>query len=154
MNFKIIVAMDKNRVIGKGNQIPWHISEDLAYFKKITMGHTVIMGRKTYFSIGKALPGRKNVVLSRDKSLSLNDAIVVHNLFGLAEPEAFVIGGASIFEQALDMADTLYITHIDAEFDGDIKFPEINWDLWTLVSCKDQMSSAGYKLSFCVYKRL
>jgi len=146
--------MDRNRVIGNDNQMPWHLPEDLAYFKRITMGHTVIMGRKTYLSIGKALPGRKNIVLSRDPDFEPKDAQIVDNLLDATEPGAFIIGGASIFEQTIDLVDTLYITHIDAEIGGDRKFPKLDWHHFRKVSCEEIQSSAGYKLSFCKYERI
>jgi dihydrofolate reductase len=150
----IIVAMGKNRVIGKDNQMPWHLPEDLAYFKKVTMGSTVIMGKKTYYSIGKALPGRRNIVLSRDLKLSLKDAEIAHDIKEAATHEAFIIGGASIFEQTLDMVDRLYITHIDSDFEGDRKFPRIDWDEWQEISHEELTSSTGIQLRFSVYQRI
>lgn len=155
MNLKIIVAMTQNRVIGKDNQMPWHIPEDLAHFKKETTGHSIIMGRKTYLSIGRALPKRKNIVLSRDPSFSAEGVVVYHSLVEAiaAEPDAFIIGGAAIFEQALPLVNELYITHIEAEIKGDRQFPKLDWQLWQEQECTELHTASGYKLRFCKYKR-
>lgn len=153
---KIIVAMDKNRVIGLKGKMPWHIAEDLAYFKKQTLGHTLIMGKNTYLSIGKALPQRTNIVLSRDPTFKPPDAQVCNSLeeaISLA-PDAFIIGGASIFEQALPQADLMYITHIEANFGGDRYFPGIDYSEWKQLSCQDAESVAGYNMRFCLYQRI
>ncbi|MDI3503800.1 MAG: dihydrofolate reductase [Candidatus Cloacimonadota bacterium] len=152
---KIIVAMDQNRVIGSKGKIPWHIAEDLAYFKKQTLGHSVIMGKNTYLSIGRALPHRKNIVLSRDPAFAPPDAQVCKSLeeaISLA-PDAFIIGGASIFEQALPQVDQMYITHIEAHFAGDRYFPRIDYAAWQQLSCQDAVSDSGYSLRFCIYQR-
>lgn len=155
MNLKIIVAMTRDRVIGKDNQMPWHIPEDLAHFKRETTGHSIIMGRKTYLSIGRALPNRKNIVLSRDPSFSAEGVVVYHSLAEAiaAEPDAFIIGGAAIFEQALPQVDELYITHIEANIDGDRKFPELDWQLWEEEECTEADTKSGYKLRYCRYIR-
>lgn len=147
--------MTQNRVIGKDNKMPWHLPEDLAYFKRTTTGHSVIMGRKTYLSIGKALPNRKNIVLTRDDTFSAEDAVVYHSLSEAIadEPDAFILGGADIFEQALPLAQELYITHIEAEIDGDRQFPSVDWQLWQEEECAELDSKGGYKLRFCRYKR-
>jgi dihydrofolate reductase len=154
---KIIVAMARNRVIGLNNQMPWHIPEDLAYFKKLTFGGTVIMGSNTYRSIGKALPGRTNIVLSRSKSLQLSDARLYDSFKDAIRdfPDAFVIGGAQLFAQALPLAGKLYITHIDLDIPGDTMFPEIQWGDWQRISCESAWGANGrYPLNFCVYQRL
>lgn len=155
MSLKIIVAMTQDRVIGKDNQMPWHIPEDLAHFKRETTGHSIIMGRKTYLSIGRALPNRQNIVLSRDEAFAGKDLIVYHSLAEAiaAEPDAFIIGGAAIFEQALPLVDELYITHIEADIEGDRKFPELDWSLWQEQACTELLAASGYKLRFCKYKR-
>lgn len=147
--------MTQNRVIGKDNKMPWHLPEDLAHFKRMTTGHSVIMGRKTYLSIGKALPNRKNIVLTRDDSFMAEDAIIYHSLSEAIadEPDAFILGGANIFEQALPLVNELYITHIEAEIAGDRKFPEINWQQWQKIDCKEADSKSGYQLRFCKYQR-
>ncbi len=130
------MAMDKNNLIGNNNSLPWKLPVDLTYFKKITMGRTVIMGRKTYESIGKPLPGRKNVILTRDKSYKANGCIVLNSItdtlaFGIDE-EVFVIGGAEIYSQFLPYAQGLYITKINDSFEGDTYFNEIDFDEWEL----------------------
>lgn len=124
----LIVAMSQNRVIGRDGQIPWYLSEDLKRFKQITMGHSVIMGRKTFESIGKPLPGRENIVLTRDSHFHHPDVKVIHNLEEVlsASDEIFIIGGAEIYRQTYPRADKIYLTLIDDEFDGDAFFPEVD----------------------------
>ncbi len=125
----LIVAMANNRTIGLDNQMPWHLPADLKHFKAITMNHPVIMGRKTYQSIGKALPGRRNIVVSRDPDYRLDDAEVINDLeqvVGLC-PEAsdiMIIGGANIYQQMLPKAHRLYLTFIDLDVAGDTYFPD------------------------------
>jgi len=143
----IIVAISKNNCIGKDNKIPWHIPEDFKYFKEKTMGHTVLMGQTTFQSIldyiGKPLPGRKSVVLTRDKNLiPPKDVRVFHSIDEAIEKlkneEVFVCGGASIYKQMIDKVDTLYITHVDMEVDGDTFFPEIDMNVWKEVERDDR----------------
>jgi dihydrofolate reductase len=117
MSLSIIVAIDENYGIGKDNQLPWHLPADLKYFKAVTTGHTVIMGRKTYDSMGKALPNRRNIVISRQKKLDLQDASLVHSLeeaisLCSSDEEVFIIGGAEIFRQAIPLISSMYITRI------------------------------------------
>lgn len=153
---KIIVAMANDRVIGQDNRMPWHIPEDLAHFRQTTMGHSVIMGRNTYLSIGKALEGRKNIVLSRNTEFNPVDAIVYRDFkAAIADyPEAFIIGGANVFAQALPYARQLYITHIDMNIPGDTRFPEINLSQYQLQNCTSSISRDGkYPLRFCLYQR-
>lgn len=135
----LLVAMSKNRVIGKNNQLPWHLPEDLKYFKSLTMGHPIIMGRKTYESIGKVLPGRINIIVTRQKDYVIPSAIVVNSIqsaftAGFEENseknEAFVIGGEEIFHQALIFSQRIYLTEIQKTFDGDTFFPELNSQEW------------------------
>ncbi|BDX21933.1 dihydrofolate reductase [Polynucleobacter sp. TUM22923] len=135
----MIVARSRNHVIGRDNQMPWKISADLQFFKKVTMGHPVIMGRKTWESIGRPLPGRRNIVVSRNLDLQLTGAEVVHSLDGalnsLSEfSRVFVIGGEQLFTQAFPRADRLYITEIDIDVDGgDTFFAIPNASDWTEV---------------------
>ena len=126
----MIVARSRNHVIGRDNQMPWKISADLQFFKRVTMGHPVIMGRKTWESIGRPLPGRRNIVVSRNADLQLNGAEVAGSLEEalnrLSEfPRVFVIGGEQLFKQAFDKADRLYITEIDIEVVGGDTFFEV-----------------------------
>ena len=119
----MIVARSRNHVIGKDNQMPWKISADLQFFKKVTMGHPVIMGRKTWESIGRPLPGRRNIVVSRNLDLQLTGAEVVHSLDAALKTlgdfsRVFVIGGEQLFTQAFPQADRLYITEIDIDVEG------------------------------------
>lgn len=126
-----IAAMGKNNVIGKDNQLIWHIPEDLKRFKKITMGHPIIMGRKTFESIGNPLPGRTNIIITRDEHFKVKNSIVVHSIDEAMErgkqldnEEIFVIGGGEIYNQALEQIDKLYLTLIDDERDGNVFFPD------------------------------
>jgi len=135
----IIVAMDRNRVIGKDDRMPWKLPADLAYFRKVTLGHTVVMGRKTFESIGKPLDGRKNIILTRDRGYAKEGCTVVHSIEEALkmiqdEEECFIIGGAEIYSAFLPYTQKLYITYIDHEFEGDTYFPEINYGEWRMVS--------------------
>lgn len=135
----IIVAVDKNNLIGRKNQIPWHLPGDFKYFKNVTMSKTIIMGSRTFESIGKPLPGRQNIVLHEDKGYPAPGCIVATSIkeaLALAEStEIFFIGGASIYQQVLPWADKLYITRVHHEFtDGDAFFPHINLDVWQEIS--------------------
>lgn len=155
----MIVAKDKNGVIGKDNELIWHIPEDLAHFKKNTLGKTIVMGRKTYESIGKALPGRQNIVLTRDGSFIKNDIYVMRSvqevlsLLGKGD-EVVIIGGDSIYKQFIDYADMLYVTEIDKEFEGDTFFPEISRD-WVRTKSQEGKDSGkdGYNYFFNEYKK-
>jgi dihydrofolate reductase len=156
----ILVAMDKNHIIGKDNQLPWHLPEDLAYFKRMTMGHTIIMGRKTFESIGKPLPGRKNIVVTRNNDYHPCGCEVIHSLnmiqeLSRKEDEIFLIGGAELFKETLAIADRLYITKIEASFDGDTFFPEFVYSDWKLISKEKGLNNAKnpYDYYFSVYVR-
>jgi len=129
MKISMIAAMANNRVIGKDNQMPWHLPADFAWFKRCTMGKPVVMGRKTYQSIGRPLPGRHNIVISRDSSASFEGTTVVSSIeealkLVAGEAEVMIIGGGSIYASCLEKADRLYLTHIDLEVEGDTQFPE------------------------------
>ena len=133
-----IVAVADNNVIGKKNDLPWHLPADLRRFKKMTMGHTIIMGRKTYESIGRPLPGRTSVVITRDRDYSRNGTIVVHSLEEALdrtpdEEEVFIVGGESIFELALPRSDRIYLTRVHATFEGDVFFPAAALEQFRLV---------------------
>ena len=136
MIISLISAMDRNRLIGNNNQLPWHLPADFAHFKSVTMGKPVIMGRKTYESIGKPLPGRTNIVLTREPGMrfegvscasSIEQAIA---LVADAE-EIMIIGGSTIYEMLLPQANRLYLTYVDAEFEGDAWFPEFDNNQWS-----------------------
>ncbi len=149
---KIIVAVARGGVIGCKGMMPWHLPEDLAYFKRTTMGSAVIMGRKTYESIGRPLPGRVNVVVSRSVDFQPVGVCVYHSLpeAVAAYPDAFVIGGAEIYRQALPMAGRLHVTRIDADFQGDTYFPVFDLSDWQLVSSE----RLGINTTVEVYDRL
>jgi len=129
MKISMIVAMAKNRVIGKENQMPWHLPADFAWFKQCTLNKPIIMGRKTYESIGRPLPGRHNIVVSRDASLNIEgvDTVTsVEKAFDLVkdQEEVMIIGGGSIYQACLDKATCLYLTYIDSNVEGDTLFPD------------------------------
>lgn len=155
----IIFAMDRNRLIGKNNSLPWHLPGDLAYFKKVTLGHAVIMGRKTYESIGRPLPGRRNVIVTRNQDYTADGCTICRSIGEAldlcSDEEAFVIGGADIYSKFLPYADRLYITLIDQEFEGDTYFPEIDYSVWKLVSrtMGEKNEKNPYTYSFLVYEK-
>jgi dihydrofolate reductase len=129
MKISMIAAMAKNRVIGKENQMPWHLPADFAWFKRCTMGKPIIMGRKTYDSIGRPLPGRQNIVISRDASRVIEGVDCVTSLEQAVElvtehDEVMIIGGGSIYQACLEKADCLYLTYIELDVEGDTKFPD------------------------------
>lgn len=155
-----LVAMDEGRVIGKNNGMPWHLPADLAYFKQTTMGAPIIMGRHTHESIGRALPGRENIVVTRQKQYQADGCRVVHSTEAAVdqiapEQEAFVIGGSYLFRELIHRADRLYITLIHEHFAGDTYFPEIDVNQWQLLSSqqgkKDDKNPYDYE--FLIYER-
>ncbi|HDP54948.1 MAG TPA: dihydrofolate reductase [Bacteroidetes bacterium] len=136
MNISIIVAIAENGVIGNNNQLIWHIPGDLKRFKALTMGHHIVMGRKTWESIGRPLPGRKSIIVSRNRSFRVEGAEVVHSLndaikTASGDDEIFIIGGGELYRQALPIANRLYLTKVHKCFEGDVSFPEINMADWT-----------------------
>jgi dihydrofolate reductase len=160
MLLSIIVAVARNGAIGKGNRLLWHIAEDLRYFKQLTWGHPVVMGRKTFESIGKPLPGRTNIVVSRSLS-SPQDAIVIAPDLASAiaacpdEEEAFIIGGGSIYREALPLAHRIYLTEVHADYDADTFFPPIDQRLWREISRRDFPRGETFAgaFSFVVYAK-
>ena len=156
-----VVAMDENRLIGKENQIPWHLPDDLKRFKKITMGHPIVMGRKTLDSIGKPLPGRENIVLTRNKNAELPGCTVFYSEAELIDycrkldDEIFVIGGSGLFQMFLPYVDRLYITRIYEKFEGDVYFPEVDLSLFEIVEkekgLKDEKNPFDYE--YILYER-
>jgi len=158
--------MCQNRVIGKDNVMPWHLPEDLKYFKRITMGHPIIMGRKTFDSIGRPLPGRKNIIVTRQPHWHAEGVNVAHSLdealacarhatAGGSKSQAMLIGGAELYEQAMPLSDTIFLTEIHAEIEGDAFFPSFNRDLWLEVSRRSfgADKSNPYPYSFTVLQR-
>ena len=134
MTISIIVAMSENDVIGRDNRMPWHLSADLKRFKKLTMGHHMIMGRKTFESIGRLLPGRTTIILSRDPDFSFEGALTATSLEAALElakddDEVFVVGGGEIYRMALTLAEKLYLTRVHCTVDdGDVTFPTVDWN--------------------------
>ena len=159
-HISIIGAMAKNRVIGKGNRIPWRLPGELQMFKKVTMGHHIVMGRKTYESFNRILPGRTTVIVSRDPNYEVAGAIVVNSLQAAiaacgSDDEVFIIGGAQLFESALPHADRIYLTTIQAEFEGDTTMPDFDLTGWKLITTQifkaDEKNPHDYH--FSVYQR-
>lgn len=156
----IIVAMSKNNVIGKDNQLIWHISEDLKNFKRLTTGHTIIMGRNTFESLGRVLPNRKHIVFSRDINYQIKDANVkvVHDIAEIekyinSNEEAFVIGGEAIYRLLLPYVNKMYITYIDEKFDGDTYFPEIDYSKWNVIDKKEKTEDNKLNYYFITYEK-
>jgi dihydrofolate reductase len=159
MSISFIFAMDRNRAIGKDNQLPWHLPADLKFFKTVTMGHPILMGRKTYESIGKPLPGRINVVITQEPNFRAEGCKIVHSADEAAaqfqQQELFVIGGSEIFRLFLPEVDRMYITRIEHEFAADTFFPDVNMAEWTLVSSEQgvQDDKNPYLYYFQIYQR-
>ncbi len=150
----LIVAMAKNRVIGADGKIPWHLPNELQLFKRVTMGHHIVMGRKTYESIGRLLPGRTTVIVTRQKDYSVPGALVAHSLDealarSAGDPEIFIIGGGELYRAAMPLADRIYLTVVDAEPAGDTRMPEFDPEQWRLVSTetfgKDERHAHDYR---------
>ncbi|WP_347550204.1 dihydrofolate reductase [Pseudalkalibacillus hwajinpoensis] len=156
-----LLAMDEQNLIGKNNDLPWHLPADLAYFKKTTTGKSIVMGRKTFESIGRALPGRDNYIITRKKDLQIKGLTVLHSIDAFLEltkndeKEWFVIGGAEIYRQLLPYADRLYITKIHETFAGDTYFPDFSKKEWTETSRekhqKDEKNQ--HPFDFVIYAR-
>lgn len=167
MKLSLIVAAAKNNVIGRNNELPWYLPQDLKYFKSVTLGKPVIMGRKTFESIGKPLPGRTNIVVTRQPDWKFAGVLVAQ---GLAEAlnvaqqfrgelhqlseEVMVIGGAEIYRHALPLADRIYLTRVEAEINGDAFFPELPATTWKLISDISGDPEASLKHRFQVYERI
>jgi dihydrofolate reductase len=161
MKLSMIAALSTNNVIGRNNQVPWHLSTDLKRFKSLTMGHHLIMGRKTYESVGRPLPGRINVVITRQTEYAAEDVIVVHSLeeavriaAKAGDQEAFIAGGAEIYAQAMHRADRMYLTRVHAEVEGDTWFPDFD-DVseWRLTDSEhfDADEKNDFPFSFLTY---
>lgn len=155
----MIVAHDLQKVIGINNDMPWHLPEELGYFKKMTMGKAMIMGRKTFESIGRPLPGRQSIVVTRNPDFTYEGVIVKHSLEEAIEAakaindETMIIGGAEIFKLGLAIADRLYITEIQQDYEGDTYFPSYEQD-WVVVSKSElQRSADGTTYYYLVYER-
>ena len=162
MIISIIAAMDENRAIGIKNTLPWRLSDDLKRFKKLTLGHHIIMGRKTYESIGGPLPGRENIIITRNPDFQASGCRIIHSPSGAIElarkqgdDEVFVIGGAEIFTKFIDIADRIYLTIVHSSSVADTFFPEFNPNKW--VAIFTELIPAGeankYATTFMIYER-
>lgn len=166
MSFSILVAAAENQVIGRDGDLPWHLSADLQRFKRLTMGHPIVMGRKTYESIGRPLPGRTSIVITRQTNYQAVEGVVVVNCLEEAirfaeslqgpDDEVFVIGGAEIYRTALPLAKRVYLTRVHAQVDGDVTFPVLEDHVWQLVEEQqhpaDEKNSLDY--SFQLFERV
>lgn len=155
MNIAIIAAMSRNLVIGKNNQIPWHIPADFKRVKTLTTGNTIIMGRKTYDSIGKPLPNRTNIVLSRQSDFKADGVIVVPSLeeaLSQSQGMAFIFGGSALYQMTLDRADQLFLTLIDQDIEGDTFFPQWNREDW-IITQQSQHQHDNLSYQFIDMKR-
>jgi dihydrofolate reductase len=160
MSISLIVAMAKNRTIGVNNTLPWRCPEDLKHFKALTMGHHMIMGRKTFDSIGKPLPGRTTVVVTRNFDMKIDGCTIAHSLpealsACAGDEEIFIVGGADIYRQAVAVADTLYITEIQQDVTGDAHFPELDKAEWleTAREARSQETPQPLDFHFVTYRR-
>lgn len=163
MIISCIVATARNRVIGNNNNIPWYLPADLQYFKRTTMGHTVVMGRNCYTSIGRPLPKRTNIIISRDPFFISSNCVVarnipeaLHHAHETGETEVFIIGGGQIYEQSIGLWDRLYLTEVDLDVVGDVFFPELDFKKWELISeevhTKDDKNPYDY--TFKVFQKI
>lgn len=158
MKISLIVAMSSNRAIGLANQMPWHLSADLKRFKQLTMGNPILMGRKTFESIARPLPGRTNIIVSRNPAYRPEGCIVVgtvetaiNHACQLAD-EVFVIGGSTLYEATLPIADTLYITQINRDFNGDTFFPDFDWNRWSEIAREDVVDDPKVSFTYSFLK--
>lgn len=163
MDISCIVGTAHNRVIGKDNDIPWHLPADLKYFKKTTLNHHILMGRTNYYSIGRPLPKRTNIIVTRDPFFIVSNCLVVHSIeegIEIAranrETELFIIGGGNIYEQTIGLCNKLYHTEIDLKVEGDVFFPIIDLKEWKLISEDPHLADNKnlYDYNFKVYERI
>ncbi|MGE7839119.1 dihydrofolate reductase [Viridibacillus arvi] len=160
MIISLIVAMDNNRVIGKNNKLPWKLPKELEYVKKTTLGHSLIIGRKNFESIGRALPRRRNIILTRDKNYSIEGCEIAHStddVFKMCEneDEIFIFGGEQIYKLFLPYAKKMYVTKIDFEFEGDTFFPELDFEKWNEIYVQKGITDEEnpYPYFFHIYER-
>jgi dihydrofolate reductase len=154
----VIVAIAKEGVIGVDNTLPWHLPEDLKRFRALTMGHHIIMGRKTYDSLGRLLPGRTMVIVTRNRDYQIEGALIANSLeqaIALChnDDEVFLIGGAELYQAGLGLADKLYITEIDLAVVGDAHFPQLPIEQWRETAREAHVSEKGLKFSYVTYER-
>jgi dihydrofolate reductase len=154
----VIVAIAKDGVIGVNNTLPWHLPEDLKRFRALTMGHHIIMGRKTYDSLGRLLPGRTTVIVTRNRDYQMEGALIANSLkqaIALChhDDEVFLIGGAELYQAGLDLADKLYITEIDLAVAGDAHFPPLDMEQWQETTREAHVSEKDLKFNYLTYER-
>lgn len=161
MTISIIVAMGNNRAIGKDNRLLWHLPADLKYFKNTTMGKPVLMGRKTFESVGKPLPGRKNIIISGRKDFRAPGCVTAGTIEEAIEKskpaeEIFIAGGGEIYSQSMSLTNKLYITKVSYSPEADTFFPEIDPEMWKLIKCTDHRADEknSYDMKFMVYERI
>lgn len=157
-HINVIAAMARNRTIGIANTLPWHLPEDLKHFKTLTMGHHIVMGRKTFESIGRPLPGRTTVIVSRDPNYQVEGCLTAPSIDAAIaacgdDPEVFFVGGANLYGQVLARADRLYLTEIQADYEGDAHFPAFDKAAWRETARDAQVSAAGLGYHFVTYER-
>ncbi|MGE3920281.1 MAG: type 3 dihydrofolate reductase [Gammaproteobacteria bacterium] len=160
MSISLIVATSKNGVIGLKNHLPWHLPADLAYFKKVTLNKPIIMGRKTFESIGKPLPMRENIVITHQKDFNVEGVTIFHSLYSALNAlkehhEIMIIGGETLFKQSIELADKIYLTMIHENIEGDTYFPQINYKIWNEVSRENHSADEKntYNYSFIILER-
>ncbi len=151
----LIAAVSENQVIGKHNQLVWHLPADMRFFKNTTMGHTLIMGRKTFESFGKPLPGRKSIVITRQKYWQYEGVEIVHSLEEAIkaaphDEEVFIVGGAEIYRLALPLCEKMYLTIVHHQFEGDTFFPPVDFSQWHLISEEKHPSNEKHAYAFSI----
>lgn len=157
-SLSLIVAHAKNNVIGINNTLPWYLPEDLKRFRALTTGHHIIMGRKTYESLGRLLPGRTTVIVTRNKDFKVEGALIAHSLqaalaLAAGDAEPFVIGGAELYKDGLKLASKLYVTEVQTEVAGDAFFEKIDLNVWQLADKQNHVSANGLAYSDLIYIR-
>ena len=156
-DISIITAIDTNGLIGIDNHLPWQIKEDLQFFRETTMGHPVVMGKQTWLSIGKPLDGRVNIILTHDETFQIPGCVVLNSvsqvLSTFCNEEIFIIGGATIFEQFIPIANKIYLTRIEHSFKGDTYFPDVDWSEWKIAQYEKKLTDAGYWISLELWIR-
>lgn len=156
-NLSIIAAIDLNGLIGNSNHLPWHVKEDLQYFRNQTMGHTVVMGKKTWLSLGKPLDGRVNIILTHESNFHIPGCITMNSIEQVLQNavscETFIIGGANVFQQFMPYVSTIFLSRIAHAFSGDTYFPTVNWSEWDLISYEQITTTEGYDISFEKWQR-
>ena len=155
-NLSLIVAVANHNVIGINNTLPWHLPEDLKRFRALTTGHHIIMGRKTYESLGRLLPNRTTVIVTRNKNYQVEGALIAHNLQAAltlcaGDTEPFLIGGAELYKEGIQLASKLYITEVHADFDGDAYFEKVDLTQWQELTREKHIAESGLQYSYVSY---